>query len=85
MLFRHIQGPQTCDICGKVTANKKVMAKHKRNHIAEYKERHKCNVCGKGFPEKAKLKVISEMLDALNRDITKEMFSFFILGTFVYS
>lgn len=58
MLFRHIQGPQTCDICGKVTANKKVMAKHKRNHIAEYKERHKCNVCGKGFPEKAKLKVI---------------------------
>lgn len=57
MRTRHIQKPETCPICGKVSANKKALMKHKRFHFAEAREKYKCQVCGHGFRDSTKLKV----------------------------
>lgn len=53
----HIEGPQTCTICGRISTNMKALAKHKKIHTAGSKERFKCIVCGKGFRDRTKLKV----------------------------
>lgn len=56
MLLQHIQGPQTCPICGKISPNSKALGMHKKIHTEDYKEKFKCIVCGKGFRENTKLK-----------------------------
>lgn len=48
MTYVHIQGPQTCQICGKVSTNRKSLLKHQKIHIESRKDRFKCIVCGKG-------------------------------------
>lgn len=53
----HIDGPQTCTICGKVSTNMKALNKHKKIHLEGSKERFKCIACGKGFRDRTKLKV----------------------------
>lgn len=53
----HVQGPQTCTICGRTSTNMKALAKHKKIHLEGTKERFKCIVCGKGFRDRTKLKV----------------------------
>lgn len=62
MSVRHIQGPQTCSICGRVSPNRKALAKHKKIHLADTKERFKCIVCSKGFRDNTKLKVLATAL-----------------------
>lgn len=57
MRVRHIQGPERCSICGKISANKKALMKHKKFHFAEAREKFKCTVCGRGFRDSTKLKV----------------------------
>lgn len=57
MSVRHIQGPQTCPTCGKVSPNRKALTKHLEIHIADTKDQFKCIVCGKGFRHSTKLKV----------------------------
>lgn len=52
----HIDGPKTCDICGKISTNMKALKKHKKIHQEGTKERFKCIVCGKGFRDRTKLK-----------------------------
>lgn len=53
----HVEGPQTCTICGRISTNMKSLAKHKKIHTAGSKERFKCIVCEKGFRDRTKLKV----------------------------
>lgn len=53
----HIEGPQTCTICGRISTNMKALSKHKKIHLEGSKERFKCIVCGKGFRDRTKLKV----------------------------
>lgn len=48
MTYVHIQGPQTCQICGRVSRNRKSLLKHQKIHIESRKDRFKCIVCGKG-------------------------------------
>lgn len=60
MRVRHIQVPEVCSICGKMSANKKALMKHKKFHFAEAREKFKCNVCGRGFRDSTKLKVNSQ-------------------------
>lgn len=57
MRTRHIQKPEACSICGKISANKKALMKHKRFHFAAAREKYKCQVCGHGFRDSTKLKV----------------------------
>lgn len=57
MFLQHVQGPQTCNICGKISPNSKALGMHKKIHSDDYKEKFKCIVCGKGFRENTKLKV----------------------------
>lgn len=57
MRVRHIQVPEVCSICGKMSANKKALMKHKKFHFAEAREKFKCTVCGRGFRDSTKLKV----------------------------
>lgn len=57
MRIRHIQKPETCNICGKVSANKKALMKHKKFHFIEEREKFKCNSCGRGFRDSTKLRV----------------------------
>lgn len=59
MNYVHVQGPQTCAICGKVSANRKALQKHQTVHNEAWKERYKCIICGRGFRDSTKLKVIS--------------------------
>ncbi|KAJ6627762.1 Zinc finger protein [Pseudolycoriella hygida] len=56
MTYVHIQGPQTCQICGKVSTNRKSLLKHQLIHVEARKDRYKCIVCGKGFRDNTKLK-----------------------------
>lgn len=53
---RHVQGPQPCSICGHVSPNRKALSRHKKVHMADFKERFKCIVCDKGFRDNTKLK-----------------------------
>lgn len=53
----HVEGPQTCTICGRISTNMKALSKHKKIHLEGSKERFKCIVCGKGFRDRTKLKV----------------------------
>lgn len=53
----HVEGPQTCSVCGRISTNMKALAKHKKIHLEGSKERFKCIVCGKGFRDRTKLKV----------------------------
>lgn len=46
-----------CDICHK-TLNKLSMIGHMICHDNELRNRFKCSFCGKGFPDRAKIKVI---------------------------
>lgn len=57
MTYVHIQGPQTCQICGKTSTNRKSLLKHQLIHVESRKDRYKCIVCGKGFRDNTKLKV----------------------------
>lgn len=57
MTYVHIQGPQTCQICGKVSTNRKSLLKHQLIHIESRKDRFKCIICSKGFRDNTKLKV----------------------------
>lgn len=53
----HVEGPQKCTICGRISTNMKALSKHKKIHLEGSKERFKCIVCGKGFRDRTKLKV----------------------------
>lgn len=53
----HLEGPKTCNVCGKVSTNMKALSKHKKIHLEGSKERFKCVVCNKGFRDRTKLKV----------------------------
>ncbi|XP_031629858.1 zinc finger protein 729-like isoform X2 [Contarinia nasturtii] len=52
----HVEGPQKCTICGRISTNMKALSKHKKIHLEGSKERFKCIVCGKGFRDRTKLK-----------------------------
>lgn len=79
MSYVHVQGPQTCSVCGKVSANRKVISylecliffrwfniefsrqalrKHMTIHLESWKDRFKCIICGRGFRDNTKLKVL---------------------------
>lgn len=55
MTSKHIQGPRTCPICGRVSPNQKALIQHKMIHTAY---QFKCIVCGRAFRDKTKLRVI---------------------------
>lgn len=63
MTYVHIQSPQACTICGKISTNRKALLKHKLIHIESRKDRYKCIVCGKGFRDNTKLKVSETALN----------------------
>ncbi|XP_055318231.1 zinc finger protein 429-like [Sitodiplosis mosellana] len=56
MNYVHVQGPQACQICGKVSANRKALRKHQTIHMESWKDRFKCIICGRGFRDSTKLK-----------------------------
>lgn len=60
MVVRHIQVPETCSICGRVSANKNALVKHKKSHFAETREKYKCIVCGRGFRDNNNLRVCTQ-------------------------
>lgn len=85
-MARHVQGPQTCSTCGHVSPNRKALAKHKKVHMADFKERCKCIVCGKGFRDNTKLKVnrftsIDYALKLMLQFFNSELFT----GTFLHT
>lgn len=57
MRYVHVQGTQTCQICGKISANRKALRKHQTIHLESWKDRFKCIICGRGFRDSTKLKV----------------------------
>lgn len=69
MNYVHVQGPQTCSICGKISANRKALRKHQTIHMESWKDRFKCIICGRGFRDSTKLKVIHFKLKQLLREL----------------
>ncbi|XP_031641089.1 zinc finger protein 454-like isoform X2 [Contarinia nasturtii] len=55
MIYVHIQGPQACGICGKVSANRKALRTHLTIHSEAWKK-FKCVICDKGFRSSTKLR-----------------------------
>lgn len=83
MRVRHIQVPEMCSICGKISANKKALMKHKKFHFAEAREKFKCDVCGHGFRDSTKLKV--RTFSIIRIDIFNAFYVFLnISGAFVH-
>lgn len=74
MNYVHVQGPQTCQVCGKVSANRKALRKHQTIHIEAWKDRYKCIICGRGFRDSTKLKV--------KKINNQNFFSFNLIQTF---
>lgn len=58
--FQFKTGPQTCGICGKVSANRKALRTHLTIHSEAWKDKYKCVICGKGFRSSTKLRVRQE-------------------------
>lgn len=87
MNYVHVQGPQKCDTCGKISANRKALRKHQTIHMESWKDRFKCVICCKGFRDSTKLKV--RFLDFIQIQFLAERFFFsiclLISGTFIYS
>lgn len=53
---RHVDGPQNCPKCDKVTANRTALDNHiRRFHV--YKQRNKCQLCEKTFTSAKALQV----------------------------
>lgn len=63
MKYVHVQGPQACPICGKISANRKALRKHQTIHMEAWKDRFKCIICGRGFRDSTKLKVDSSQIE----------------------
>lgn len=40
-----------------MSANRRALRKHLRTHVASLKDKHKCDICNKGFRDRTKLKV----------------------------
>lgn len=77
MNYVHVQGPQKCDTCGKISANRKALRKHQTIHMESWKDRFKCVICCKGFRDSTKLKV--RFLDFIQIQFLAERFFFFNL------
>lgn len=65
MRIRHIEKPQKCSICGKVSANKTALNNHMRYHGEGVKDKYKCTVCGRGFRDSTKLRVSKQIIAAM--------------------
>jgi hypothetical protein len=59
LLTCHIQGVHAkipCTICGMMVAKARRWRHHQQNHTAEQDRKYKCEQCGKGFSDRARLK-----------------------------
>lgn len=52
----HIELPQTCTICGKISPNKQSLRNHKK-YVHENERINKCTLCDKAFKQPVALKV----------------------------
>lgn len=67
MNYVHVQAPQACPTCGKISANRKALRKHQTIHLESWKDRYKCIVCDRGFRDSTKLKVNSKFIFTQNQ------------------